>query len=135
MVAPAQPAVVAPAQPAVVAPAQPAMARRSARGEPSFDRERGDAAAPVETPPVAPVAAPVQTLPVAPVAAPPAVDESAAAVAARYHAVGNALHARGTDPLWQQYRRIQLGEAMATATSRHAALATLDAIERALPAS
>jgi serine/threonine protein kinase len=60
-------------------------------------------------------------------------DESAAAVAARYHAVGNALHARGTDELWEQYRRIHLGDAMATPASRHQALATLDAIERALP--
>jgi hypothetical protein len=68
-------------------------------------------------------------------AKPSIVDESAAAVAARYHAIGNALHARGTDELWQQYRRIQLGDAMATAESRHAALTTLDVIEHALPAS
>jgi serine/threonine-protein kinase len=125
VVAPAQPAVVMPAQPAVLASAQPAVA---ASAQPAVRRVNAQ-------PAVRRVNAPAETPSAAHVATPPAVDESAAAVAARYHAVGNALHAHGTDALWQRYRRIQLGEAMATAESRHAALATLDAIERALPAS
>jgi serine/threonine-protein kinase len=143
VVAPAQPAgvattqpVIAPAQPSEVAPEPSAMARAPHRVSRPATEPTAVASvetSSVETPPVE--TPPVETPPVAPVAAPTAVDESAAAVAARYHAVGNALHAHGTDRLWQQYRRIQLGEAMATATSRHAALTTLDAIERALPAS
>ena len=61
-----------------------------------------------------------------------AQDDSAANVAARYIAVGRAL--RGApDELWQRYRRIRINDALATADSRRAALATLDAIERALP--
>jgi serine/threonine-protein kinase len=159
----AQPAVVAAPQPAVLASAQPAVVaapqaavRASAQhavvttpqAAVRASAQHGVVAAPQAAvlasarPAVARVAAPVErvapsveTPAVAPVATSPAVDESAAAVAARYHAVGNALHARGTDVLWQQYRRIQLGEAMATADSRHAALTALDAIERALPAS
>jgi serine/threonine-protein kinase len=118
------PPVATPARAAVVAPA-PAIAQPSALAT---------IAPAIEQPPA--VAAPAPAIEQPPVVAPPPVaDESAAAVAARYHAVGNALHTRGTDELWQQYRRIQLAEAMATAESRHAALTALDAIERALPAS
>ncbi|MBV8759642.1 MAG: serine/threonine protein kinase [Deltaproteobacteria bacterium] len=72
--------------------------------------------------------------PAPPVAPAPARDTSADALAARYRAIGNALHARGTDELWQRYRLIHLGDAMASADTREQAFAALDAIEHALPA-
>ncbi|HSN27302.1 MAG TPA: serine/threonine-protein kinase [Kofleriaceae bacterium] len=62
----------------------------------------------------------------------PTRDTSADALATRYRAVGAALLTRGTDELWQRYRRIHLGEAMATADTREQALSALDAIEHAL---
>jgi len=65
----------------------------------------------------------------------PARDESAEALATRYQAIGNALRkARGADELWQRYRLIHLGDAMATPAAREQAFAALDAIEHALPA-
>jgi hypothetical protein len=57
--------------------------------------------------------------------------DSPAAVARRYMAVGKAL--RGApDELWQRYRRIRINDALARPDVRHAALATLAEIERAL---
>lgn len=61
-------------------------------------------------------------------------DTSADALAARYRAVGTALVAHGSDELWQRYRLIHLGTAMASADSRAQALTALDAIAHGLPA-
>jgi serine/threonine protein kinase len=79
----------------------------------------------------------MQAPPPAAVQPPPpaaATDDSPDALAARYRAIGEALRkANGADELWQRYRLIHLGDAMATPATRAQALATLDAIERALP--
>ena len=60
-----------------------------------------------------------------PSAAPaPTRDCSADALATRYQAIGNALRkAHGADELWQRYRLIELGSAMATPATREQAFA------------
>ena len=63
--------------------------------------------------------------------APAPADDSAAAVVARYVAVGNALRG-GPDALWARYRRIRIHDAIATVASRQGTLATLAQIENAL---
>jgi len=71
---------------------------------------------------------------VEPIVATPAAFQSpdcAAAVAAKYSAVGRAL--RGASPsLWEQYRRIRINAAMATVESRRETLVALAKIEDAL---